>query len=249
MSALATQKPADAALQTAADVAPIFHMIERAARDPSVDIDKFERLVAMQERAQAARARQDYAAAIAAARGEMPPVIKTREVDFQSQKGRTHYRHEDLAGIAKVVDPVLHRHGLSYRYRSEQTGPRLRITCIISHASGHSEETTLEADNDASGNKNSIQAIGSAATYLQRYTLKLALGLAAAHDDDGATVGASASITDEQVMTLREMIEASSADPARFLKFMRVPTLADIPAAKYQTALDALKRKAEGSNG
>ncbi len=243
MSALATQKPADAALQTAADVAPIFHMIERAARDPSVDIDKFERLVAMQERAQAARARQDYAAAIAAARGEMPPVIKTREVDFQSQKGRTHYRHEDLAGIAKVVDPVLHRHGLSYRYRSEQTGHRLRIICIISHASGHSEETTLEADNDASGNKNSIQAIGSAATYLQRYTLKLALGLSAAHDDDARSAAAPAVITFDQHLQLRDLVESVEADLAKFLAYFEIATLADLPANQFQRAVAALNKK------
>ena len=37
---------------------------------------------------------------------------------------------------------------------------------------------------DQSGSKNGFQAIGSAVTYLQRYTLKAALGLSAEVDDD-----------------------------------------------------------------
>ena len=39
---------------------------------------------------------------------------------------------------------------------------------------------------DNSGSKNSIQAIGSTTTYLQRYTLFSILGLAAGEDDDGS---------------------------------------------------------------
>jgi hypothetical protein len=51
---------------------------------------------------------------------------------------------------------------------------------------GHSEETTLRAIPDTSGSKNSIQAIGSTVTYLQRYTLLAAVGMAAAGmDNDG----------------------------------------------------------------
>ncbi len=71
------------------------------------------------------------------------------------------------------------------RHKSEQAAGKVRVTCIVSHSAGYSENTTLEASEDHSGNKNTIQAIGSAATYLQRYTLKLALGLSASTDDDG----------------------------------------------------------------
>ena len=87
--------------------------------------------------------------------------------------------------MAAAVDPVLARHGLSYRFRSEQSGNRLKVICRVSHADGFGEETALETQNDESGNKNAIQSVGSAVTYLQRYTLKLALGLAASNDDDG----------------------------------------------------------------
>ena len=64
--------------------------------------------------------------------------------------------------------------GRTARFRTAQQDGLVRVTCVMSHRDGYSEETSLQSGVDASGNKNSIQAIGSAITYLQRYTLKAA---------------------------------------------------------------------------
>lgn len=160
--------------------------VERGA-----DMAQLEKLMDLQERWQANQARQAFDAAISAAKAEIKPIAKKRTVDFTTARGRTNYVYEDMALIASEIDPILSKHGLSYRYRSKQDGNKVTVTCIIAHRDGHSEETTLTAANDESGNKNSIQAIGSAATYLQRYTLKLALGLSAAKDDDGRSTGSA----------------------------------------------------------
>lgn len=153
------------------------------------DLQKLEKLMELQERWEANQARKSFDAAISAAKAEIKPVVKKREVDFPARNGgsRTNYKYEDLAAIADAVDPILSKYGLSYRHRAKQDGKLLTVTCILSHRDGHFEETTLFANNDESGNKNAIQSIGSAATYLQRYTLKLALGLAATKDDDART--------------------------------------------------------------
>lgn len=164
---------------------PMVAMIERVVMSPNADLDKLERMLALKERLDANNARVAFAGALAAARAEIPPIMKDATVDFTSAKGRTHYKHETLAGIAKVIDPILSQHGLSYRWRTDQGQSGVRVTCIITHAAGHSEETSLVGPPDASGSKNGYQAIGSATTYLQRYTLKAALGLSAEVDDDG----------------------------------------------------------------
>lgn len=164
---------------------PMVSMIERVVMNPDADLDKLERMLAMKERLDAQNARVAFAAALSAARAEIPPIIKDATVDFTSGKGRTHYKHETLSGIAKVIDPVLAQYGLSYRFRTGQGGGGVTVTCIIAHASGHSEETSLSCSPDGSGSKNAFQAVGSAVTYLQRYTLKAALGLSAEVDDDG----------------------------------------------------------------
>ena len=54
------------------------------------------------------------------------------------------------------------------------------VTCRLTHADGHSEETTISAPPDNSGNKSPAQAVASTITLLQRYTLLSLLGIATA---------------------------------------------------------------------
>lgn len=201
------------------------------------------KLMDFQERWERNQARKAFDAAIAGAKQEIPVVEKNRKVDFTTAKGRTNYVYEDLAEIARTVDPILARHGLSYRYRSTQEGGRLSVTCIISHRDGHSEETSLTAGNDESGNKNSIQAIGSAATYLQRYTLKLALGLAASKDDDGNAAGSDERISEKQLTELLELADALCVDKIKFCAWAKVESFADIRRTDFQKARGAILAK------
>ncbi|MGB7241678.1 MAG: ERF family protein [Sulfitobacter sp.] len=169
---------------------PMINMIERIAMDPNSDLSKLERMLEMKERLEEKEARRAFDMAMAMAKSEIPPILKTGTVDYTNSKNeRTFFKHETLDGIAAVVDPILSKHGLSYRYRSKQDSGQLYVTCVVAHRDGCSEETTLQGGPDAGAGKNNYQAIGSAATYLQRYTLKLALGLSAAKDDDGAEAG------------------------------------------------------------
>jgi hypothetical protein len=223
---------------------PYLMMIERAARDPTVDLGKLEGLMALRERVEDRRAKAAFDNAIALAKGEIGPIVKNREVDFSTQKGRTNYRYEDFAAVASTVDPVLARHGLSYRFRSEQQGTRLKITCRISHADGYGEETTLEATNDESGNKNSIQAVGSAASYLQRYTLKLALGLAASNDDDAQNAGAdSAPIDGDQLVQVQQLLEETKTDHRTFFDKCGCTGFSDMTVKQWRWGVARLKDK------
>lgn len=214
-----------------------------SAVERGMDPGTIEKLMALAERWDAVQARKAFDAAVAAAKGEIPPILKNRKVDFTSQKGRTSYKHEDLAEIARTVDPILNRHGLSYRFRAKQDGQRLTVTCVLCHRDGYSEETTLSAAEDHSGNKNSIQAIGSATSYLMRYTLKMSLGLST-QDDDGRSAGSeTGSISEEQADTIRELITATGANVERFLAFMGAESVSDISAGQYEKAVNALQRK------
>ena len=231
--------------QAMGEAGALISMIERAARDPAVDVDKFERLMAMKERAMTNQARVAFETAMAAAKGEIPPIVKNKTVDFTGQKGRTNYRYEDLSEIARVVDPILSKHGLSYRHRSSQTGTKLSVTCVMSHALGHVDETTLEAGEDHTGNKNGIQAIGSTATFLQRYTLKLALGIASTTDDDGRAAGpAPVTISDEQHRMLLNMFNETEADVPAFCRYFKISMPPDLLASDFDRAMKALNKKA-----
>lgn len=205
--------------------------VERGA-----NIEVMTKLMDLRDRWEAGQARKAFDEAVASAKAQIPTIAKNRE-------GHNNKRYADFAAIASVVDPIIGQYGLSYRFRTTQTD-RINVTCILSHKAGHAEETTLSGPADTSGSKNAIQAIGSTLTYLQRYTLVQALGLAASEDDDGRGAGAGAVITDEQVIQLREMLEATNSDQSRFKAHFKVEHLADIRADKFEAAMGMLRQKA-----
>ena len=134
------------------------HAIERGA-----GLDMVSKLMDLQERWEASQARKAFDAAIAEAKAKMPPVKRNKHVGFKSKNGGadTSYMHETLDEVERTVAPVLSPLGLSYRFRTVQPEPaKVSVTCIISHRDGHSEENTLSASVDTSGNKNHLQAIG-----------------------------------------------------------------------------------------
>ena len=218
-------------------------MLERAVSS-NAGVEVISKLMDLQDRWQASHARRSFDEAMAAAKAEIPVIMKNREVDFTSPKGRTNYRHEDLAEIARTVDPILTKHGLSYRFRTtSQPNEPVSVTCVVSHRLGHSEENTLTAGRDESGNKNSIQAVGSTITYLQRYTLKAALGLAASNDDDGANAEKPAFISADQLKRIIALADDVGADKERFCKYLKVGSLAEILAPDFDHAMRLLEAK------
>lgn len=222
---------------------PMVSMIERIAMDPNSDLSKLEKMLEMKERLEAREARRAFDLAMADAKSEIKPIVKSGTVDYTNTKNeRTFFKHETLDGIASAIDPILSSHGLSYRFRSQQhDGGLIEVTCIVAHRGGHSEETSLKGSRDDTGAKNNYQAVGSAVTYLQRYTLKLAFGLSAARDDDA--VGAVETITEDQYRELRDLMEEVAADEEKFLRFMRIKNLPDLPAEKFDNARQALESK------
>lgn len=218
-------------------------MIDRALQS-NASAETLEKLLALQERYEANEARKAFDEAMANAKAEIPAISKNRKVDFTTQKGRTNYEYEDFAGIASVVNPILSRHGISYRFRTiaEPNSP-ISVTCIVSHRMGHSEENTLMAGRDETGNKNSIQAIGSTVSYLQRYTLKAALGLAASRDDDGAKADETGPISEGEAEMLRTMIEETETDTAKFCSYLKIESIPAMPASMFRRAAASLQAK------
>lgn len=209
-------------------------------------MDTLERLMALQERWEASNARKAFDAAIASAKAKIGPIEKNRRVHFETAKGKTDYRFEDLAAIAAVVDPVLSEFGLSYRYRTSQNNGQLTVSCVLSHRDGYSEETTLSAGYDQSGNKNGHQAVGSALTYLQRYTLKAALGLAVAHDDDGQAGGQAqgpAELTARQAAQIHALVKETGTDLDLMLKSAGAASVEEIHPAKFPRIVKRLLEK------
>lgn len=226
-------------------------MIDRALVTGAAP-ETLERLLALQERWEANQGRKAFDEAMAAAKAEIPTIRKNRTVDFTSNKGRTHYKHEDLAEIAATVNPILGKFGLSYRFKTTNApNEPITVTCIITHRMGYFEETTLSGPRDDSGNKNALQQVGSTLTYLQRMTLKAALGLAAAEDDDGqkSEDKQAGPISQEQASKVLALIEATDTDIAKFCQYLGVEAVPEITAGQLPRALAMLEKKRRQANG
>ena len=163
------------------------------------DIDKLSKLLDLQLRWEADQARKAFIVALNDFKADAPKIIKTKEVSFGA--GKTAYKHA-LAGVAsEQIGAALAVHGISHRWDVQQEAAKIKVTCILTHAQGHSERVSLEATPDTSGSKNSIQAIGSTVSYLQRYSLFAATGLVPLDADTDGNVGSK-----------KEMPEGQKAD-------------------------------------
>lgn len=217
-------------------------MLEHAVMT-GAGIEVIERLEALHERWERNQNRRAFYAALAAAKADLPMIVKDRLVGYDSTKPgarRTSYKHASLAEIVRDIQPALSAHGLWARFRtSSEPNEPITVTCIIGHADGHAEENTLKAARDDSqGTMNTLQRIGSTITYLSRYTLMAALGLAAAEDDDGAA--ATTAIGPEQLAELKHRLTEAGVVEANFKKFFGIPTLEDLPDHDWQRALDEI---------
>lgn len=218
--------------------ADILHL----AVSQGADIDKLEKLMALQERWEANEAKKAYVAAMAAFKKNPPKINKDKNVSYTG----TSYNHASLANVTEKINSALSAHGLSAGWNTEQTGDNIKVTCTITHEAGHSESTSLSAGPDDSGKKNKIQQIGSTISYLERYTI-LALAGLATHDMDNDGGGSGPGlITESQANTIDSMIKENGLDSnpkyrQNFLKWMKADSIESIKKQDYSTAISGIK--------
>ena len=220
--------------------------------DPTASIERMNAAFDFYQRVEAAQARKAFDTAMAAARAHFDKVTKRHEVSRGDGGAKGTFKHEDLADIAAAVDPALAAQGLSYRFRATSNpNEPIKVTCVVTHEAGHFEETTLSAGADGSGGKNSIQAIGSTLSYLQRYSLRLALGIAAGREDDGkATDGKPEPerISEKQVADLNALLQKTDEPAANvqiIFEHFKVGDLADLTPEQYRKTITHLSKKVQ----
>jgi len=225
------------------------------AIEKGLDLDKFEKAMLLQERWEANEARKAYHLAMAKFKANPPEIEKDKRVSFEMTGGGTKsYSHASLANVTSKINSTLSAQGLSATWETLQgDGGRITVTCRITHEQGHSESTSLSASPDDSGKKNSIQAIGSTISYLERYTLLALTGLAT-HDmdnDGGQTEEEVEHITDIQAAEIRTMLTELGRPEDKMCEHFKVESVEKMPAKKFnevttvlKASLKAVKKKA-----
>jgi hypothetical protein len=198
-------------------------LVERALANPDVQVEKLNAILEMKMKwdAQqrhyakedaAEQAEREFTAAMVEFKKRVPQILKDKHVEFNTSKGVTSYDHATIGAVCDAIIPALAEAGLTHSWEPKQEGKIIRMTCTVSHPAGHKKSVSMESFADDSGTKNALQAIRSAQTYMERYTLLDVCGVATGGmpDDDGR---ASGPIRDAQVT---DSGAARFYDPTKF---------------------------------
>lgn len=243
MNAIVQHQPEQQSETTA-----LIQAIERAALNPAVDVEKMERLFALQERMISRNAEAQFNAAMTAAQQEMTPI------SADATNPQTHSKYASFAKLDRALRPIYTKHGFALSF-DEGDSPKVehvRVLCYVSHIGGHSRTYHRDMPADGKGAKGGdvmtkTHAAGAAGSYGARYLLKGIFNVAVGEEDkDGNGLGAEF-ITEKQAADLQAKAEEVGANRENFLKFLKVDRLAELPASRYKAALQALDDKARGA--
>lgn len=166
----------------ASEAAAFLSMLDRIARDPTVDIERIERMTTLYERSVARSAKAAYDAALS----EMQPQLPIIDKRGKGHNGAKYALWEDIAeGILSVTA----EHGFSLTFRVQPLEKAVNVTAVLAHRDGHREETSFPFPLDTTGNKSPIQSVGSSISYGKRYTACALLNVIAHGEDDDGKAG------------------------------------------------------------
>lgn len=228
---------------------PNIALLVGAARDSTIDIAKLKELRAMIKEDENDWRKSEFFTALAKAKAEFAPIVKTRLVDYPHKdgRGRTTYKYEELADITEAVAPLLSKHGITHSFKVDQSAPpKIKVSCILAHANGYEDTPrTLEGVEDVSGQKSPNQAVASTVTFLERGTLKQALGLAAGRDDDGRGGGdTDAELIDgDQLVQIQQLLEETESNVGVFFLTLRCVGFSDMTVTQWKRGMGLLEEK------
>lgn len=241
---------ASAVPATSSETGAIISMIERAARDPAVDIEKLRQLMQMRSEIEAKANERAFGEAMSAAQSEM------RSVAADANNPQTRSKYASYHALDRALRPIYTGHGFSLSFNTGTDAPDqyVRVLCRVTN-SGHSVDYHIDMPADGKGAKGGdvmtkTHATGSAISYGMRYLLKMIFNVAVGeNDDDGNGASAGEKLAPDQVEWLQTLVVEVGADLPKFFGYLtkqfRMPIgrLEDIPAAKYPQVVDALNAK------
>jgi len=197
----------------------LINMIERVARDPSLDIARLEKLLELRERTEIRRAEQEFNSALAYVQTEIVPVVAD---SVNTQVGKSKYA--SYVAMDAVVRPIYSAHGFALSFNSAPTAQDhyIRIMCHVSHRGGHSREYSIDMPADGKGARGNdvmtkTHATGSAITYGMRQLLRMIFNVAVDKDDDGNAASYSAPQRQEPPKQQRQEPEIQPMESRLFI--------------------------------
>lgn len=187
--------------QPESETAAIMAIIDRAARDPAVDVDKLERLMQMRLDIELHAAKRAFEVALSEAQSEM------ETVRADSVNPQTRSRYASYQALDKAIRPIYTKHGFTVSYDTDPGAARENDLMVLAYVAreGYSRTYRIPMPADGKGAKGGevmtrTHAVGSAFTYGKRYLLGAIFNIVVEHDDDGNRAGSRRPVARENVM-------------------------------------------------
>lgn len=219
-------------------------MIQRIAEmasDPKVDPDKIEKLLNIQIKMLDRQAKMDFDQALARVQKQMPRITKRGEI--KNRAGEVVARYMKYEDIDMVIRPILQAEDFSLVHNVTDEGGRMKVETFLKHKSGHQESVNIVLPYDKpNALKSEIQAAAGTSSVGKRNNVCNLLNLTAEGEDDDGFLN-YIKIDDSQKEEIIKALRETGADGVRFLQYMGVASVDEIPMKDYAKAYMALKRK------
>lgn len=234
---------------------PVLDLIERAARDPSVDVSKIQALLDMREKQLDRVAHEDANTAMCLAQAEMGPVRKDAE------NPATRSMFATFEALDRALRPIYVKHGFSLSW-DEEDCPKpdhLRVVCYLARGrftrKYHRDMPIVTTGLKGQSNMTLTHANASANTYGKRYIEAGIFNITfTERDDDGNAAGGNSEFVDtgevisaEQVANIKRMLKFKNRPPEEFMRWVRnaqpgAQTIEDIGPAYYESCVRAISQ-------
>ena len=162
-------------------------VIERLAKDRTVDVSKLKELIQLQQEMMATQAKIEFERAFQMMKPELP-IIKKRGIIAGKNK-EIRYRYARLGeDIQPTIEPILAKYGFNITFQTSWPKDGIvHVDGVLTHVGGHSKHSAFEGPEDKSENRSYIQGLGSTTQYGRRYTTIDLLNLILQGVDDDGT--------------------------------------------------------------
>jgi hypothetical protein len=232
----------------------LLETIMSLTENPSFDIEKFDRLIQLQQTIEErqfkmAREREQdeqrraYNEAMRLCQADITPVVK----NAWNPDTKSEYASYDR--VVEAIKPIYTKHGFSVSYstfRSERENHE-GISALVAHSGGHEKTYSVDIPLDRTGkagavNKTGTHAFGSTMSYGRRYLALLIFNIPTIGEDKDGNEE-EATITEEQAVELRKLMADKRVDEAEFLDYIGVAKLEDIYAKAFVKAKQVLTQR------
>ncbi|MDE2015984.1 MAG: ERF family protein [Patescibacteria group bacterium] len=220
-------------------------VISQAVLAGNVPVETMEKLMNLQERWEANKAKKEFDKSLAQFQSELPTIKKTKTV--KNKDGTVRYSYAPLESIIEQTKGLLSKHGFSYRFDTKVNG-MIEVTCRLTHESGHSETSFFAVPVDKDAYMTAPQQFASALTFAKRYTFNDIVGIMTADEDNDAQDSKNKEAmlspeTKESIDEIRITLESAGDITELQKKWEWIVTRHPAAAKKLEKLKNELKRK------